>query len=136
MAVARSSPRGGPGAARSSLPEPGPGRLRRLRKRPEFLRVAKGWRRATPAFVLQVAWRDDDPVIGIGFTASKKVGNAVARNRARRRLREVARRVLPDHGLVGCDHVLVARQGAVAYPFAALTTDLIEALAMARTGLR
>ena len=112
-----------------------PGRLRRLRKRASFVKAARGWRAVTPAFVLQVVARGDDEAIGVGFTASKRVGKAVARNRARRRLREAARRVLPAHGLAGHDHVLVARSGAVAYPFASLTEDLTEALALARLRL-
>lgn len=124
-------------AASGCPPDPSvTGRLGRLRKRASFLRAARGWRSVKPAFILQIVARDDDPTIGIGFTASKKIGNAVARNRARRRLREAARCVLPDHGLPGHDHVLVARAGVVAYPFASLTEDLTEALAVARTRLR
>ena len=112
-------------------------RLRRLTKRASFLRAAKGLKVVKPAFVLQVVPSDelvDD--IGIGFTASRRVGNAVMRNRARRRLRAVARLLLPHHGIAGHDHVLVARSTALAYPFAALTTDLTEALAMARARTR
>ncbi|TVQ37348.1 MAG: ribonuclease P protein component [Geminicoccaceae bacterium] len=112
-----------------------PRRLRRLVERASFLRAAKGSKIVKPGFVLQVVASEGDD-IGVGFTASKRVGNAVARNRARRRLREVARTVLPDHGLAGHDHVLVARPATVAYPFAALTADLTEALAMARERVR
>jgi ribonuclease P protein component len=85
----------------------------------------------TPAFVLQVHPRDDDRV-GVGFTASRRVGNAVTRNRARRRLREVARLHLPRHGLAGHDHVLVARSAAVDRPFAQIVADFVEACARAR----
>lgn len=85
-----------------------------------------------PAFVLQIVPAETSTDVGVGFTASKRIGGAVARNRAKRRLREAARLVLPQHGLTGHDHVLVARSAVVAYPFAALTADLTEALAMAR----
>ncbi|MFW5679981.1 MAG: ribonuclease P protein component [Pseudomonadota bacterium] len=107
-------------------------RLRRLVKRAQFLNAAKGRKVVKPGFVLQLAEIDTSDEVGVGFTASKRVGNAVERNRARRRLREAARLVLPDHGLPGHDHVLVARRATLAYPFAALTADLTEALTMAR----
>jgi ribonuclease P protein component len=66
--------------------------------------------------------------IGVGFTASKKVGGAVIRNRARRRLREAARQLLPVHGLPGVDYVLVARQSTPDADWAALLDDLKNAL--------
>jgi ribonuclease P protein component len=84
-----------------------------------------------PAFVLQVHPRDDER-IGIGFTASRRIGNAVRRNRARRRLKEVARLHLPRHGLVGHDHVLVARKAALDRPFARIVADFADACAKAR----
>lgn len=72
---------------------------------------------------------DDDPAIGVGFTCSKKVGNAVARNRAKRRLREVARLVLPKAGRPGWDYALIGRPLATAArPFEALLGDLRVAL--------
>lgn len=72
---------------------------------------------------------DDDPRTRVGFTCSKKVGNAVARNRAKRRLREVARLVLPEHGRPGWDYVLIGRAGVTAQrPFDALKDDLVRAL--------
>ena len=115
--------------------------LRRLRKRPEFLRVARARRRwVTPGLILQVrrrqaeetprAARDDEPeAIGVGFTASRKVGKAVERNRARRRLRAVAREVLPQAGAPGHDYVLIARAGTLGRPYIELSKDLKTALA-------
>jgi ribonuclease P protein component len=64
----------------------------------------------------------------VGFTASRKVGNAVTRNRAKRRLREAAANVLPRHGRQGTDYVLIARAGTAERPFPALIADLQSAL--------
>jgi len=86
----------------------------------------------TPAFVLQLYPRDDG-AIGVGFTASRRVGNAVRRNRARRRLREIARLHLPSHGLAGHDHVLVARRSAVDRSFARMVDEFVDACAQARS---
>lgn len=105
--------------------------LHTLRTRPEFLRAASARRQGTGGFLVQARFRDDgDARVQVGFTASKKIGNAVARNRAKRRLREVARAVLPRLGQAGWDYVLVARPGAtVDRPFAQLIADLQGALA-------
>lgn len=85
-----------------------------------------------PAFVLQARRRDADQAPGrvrVGFTCSKKVGNAVARNRAKRRLRSIAHQVLPQDGRPGWDYVLIGRAGATAsHPFDAMVSDLIQAL--------
>ena len=102
-----------------------------LTKRADFLAAASARRISTPAFTLQYRARAEGEAEGIriGFTCSKKVGNAVARNRAKRRLREVARLVLPKHGRPGWDYVLIGRQNATAErPFDALQQDLIYAL--------
>jgi len=113
--------------------------LARLKRRAEFLRVAALRRKwAAPGLVLQAAPTspadgtpaEDQgaPPVRVGFTCSKKVGNAVARNRARRRLRAVAEQVLPQHAAPGLDYVLIGRQETVARPFSLLVRDLETAL--------
>ena len=120
---------GAPDAAVSTKP------LARLKTRADFLRVAAGRGRAVrPGFVLQAAPRrgDAEPAetaaIRVGFTASRKVGNAVLRNRAKRRLRALAAEVLPHCGRPGTDYVLVARAETRARPYRELVADLEAAL--------
>lgn len=104
--------------------------VERLKRRADFLLVA-GTRRkyVTPAFVLQARARDDAPQVRIGFTATKKIGGSVQRNRARRRLREAARATLSTSATPGSDYVLVARAAALTHPYASIITDLRKALA-------
>jgi ribonuclease P protein component len=106
-----------------------------LTARADFLRAAKALRAPTPGFLLQARKREEAGGIRVGFTCSKKVGNAVARNRAKRRLREIARLVLPEHGRAGWDYVLVGRAGATAErDFQTMIDELIRALARVHRG--
>lgn len=104
-----------------------------LNKRADFVRASNASRASAPAFGVQGRLRAGTEAAGgirIGFTCSKKVGNAVARNRAKRRLRAVARTVLPQAGLPGWDYVLIGRPGLTAtHDFAAMQIDLRAALA-------
>jgi ribonuclease P protein component len=101
-----------------------------MARRADFLKAAQGRRQGTPGFLLQARRRgDDSPAVRIGFTCSRKIGNAVIRNRAKRRLRAVARAILPDNARPGWDYVLVGRPGStVEREFALLLSDLAGAL--------
>ncbi len=82
-----------------------------------------------PGFVLLVRLRrDENSAIRLGITVSKKVGGAVVRNRMKRRFRELARKVLPEAGIAGADHVLIGRAGGIERPFDQLETELRKAL--------
>jgi ribonuclease P protein component len=111
----------------------------RLKKRADFLRAARGIRRVEGAITLETcATPEGDAAPGhlrIGFTASKKIGNAVARNRAKRRLRAAAQQLLPLLGRERHDYVLVARGTTVARPFPALLSDITTALKSAHRKL-
>lgn len=104
-----------------------------LRKRGDFLAAARALRSSKSGLVLQARRRDPAETasgVRVGFTCSKKVGNAVARNRAKRRLRAVAREILADEGRPGWDYVLIGRRDATAsLPYPRLCADLRAALA-------
>ncbi|NNC46865.1 MAG: ribonuclease P protein component [Sphingomonas sp.] len=100
-----------------------------MTKRSDFLAANRGKRVAMPGFVLLVHDRkDDDPAIRFGLTVSKKVGNAVVRNRMKRRFRELVRAILPERGIAGADHILIGRQRGIDRDFAKLGDELFAAL--------
>jgi ribonuclease P protein component len=107
--------------------------ITRLTRRVEFLKAARAPYQARTAVVIQARKRADDEAteaaaIRTGFTATKKVGNAVVRNRAKRRLREAARLLLPLHGVAGHDYVFIARAGTLERPWTGLLDDVKAAL--------
>jgi len=108
-------------------------RLITLTKRADFLAANRGKRAPMPGFVLLVRDRgDEDPVMRVGFTVTKKIGGAVVRNRMKRRFRALARDLLPKHGIAGADHVLIGRAGGVERDFAALASEMVRALGKLR----
>jgi ribonuclease P protein component len=102
--------------------------MQRLRQRADFLAAAGGRKAATAAFVLQARERGDGGPVRVGFTVSKKVGNAVERNRVRRRLREIVRLSAAPKLRAGSDYVLIGRRAALTLPFERMTQDLEGAL--------
>lgn len=101
-----------------------------LQKRADFLKAAGARRQGTDGFLLQARDRaDGTTLVRVGYTASKKIGNAVIRNRAKRRLRALARNVLAGRARNGWDYVLVARpEATISRSYADLSADLLRAL--------
>lgn len=103
-------------------------------KRADFLAAARGRQVEKPGFILQAVHRPAEAgeahalAARFGFTISRRVGNAVVRNRIRRRLREAVRIAAPDHAKNGSDYVLIARRAALDLPFARLTSDLADGI--------
>jgi ribonuclease P protein component len=105
----------------------------RLKRRAEFLRVAsKGAKAPMPGLVLQFMPREDDAPFRVGFTVTKKVGNAVVRNRTKRRLREAVRLAMDTDSYRGFDMVVIGRDRTAARPFLDLMADVRNAVEKAR----
>lgn len=100
----------------------------RLRQRADFLAAARGLRMSSPGFVVQHRRRDDQNAVRVGFTVTKKVGNAAERNRVRRRLRAVLRLADPAAVVPHSDYVIVGRRTALNRDFTDLRNDLAGAL--------
>jgi len=107
--------------------------IRVLTRRSDFLAANRGARNARAGFVL-LTRPNDGAGMRYGITVTKKIGNAVVRNRMKRRFRELLRAVLPEHGLPDHDHVLIGRSGGIERDFHLLRADLVEALDRARAG--
>jgi ribonuclease P protein component len=110
--------------------------MEHLRQRADFLAAASGVRLPSANFVLQTRDRSDRGPARIGFTVSRKVGNAVERNRVRRRLRELVRLNSGDALRVGHDYVLVGRRAALSAAFSDLAADYSRALARVHAARR
>jgi ribonuclease P protein component len=102
--------------------------MQRLTRRQDFLAAAKALSQPTPGLIMQARARGDSQPIRIGFTCTKKIGNAVVRNRTKRRLREAARLTLVPNGRCGFDYVLIGRAATARRSFEALQKDIISAL--------
>ena len=103
--------------------------IKRLLRRPQFLAAAKGVSEARGAVVIQRLDRGDGSAhIGLGFTATRKVGGAVVRNRAKRRLRQAARLMIAQHGRPGSDYVFIARMGTTERAWDRLLDDVKSTL--------
>jgi ribonuclease P protein component len=98
--------------------------MERLKRRTDFRAAASGMRAQSSAFVLQARRRIDEGSARVGFTVSRQVGNAVERNRVRRRLRELARLAAPEGLHAGHDYVLIGRRTALEVPFGQMMQEL------------
>jgi ribonuclease P protein component len=116
-----------------------PIRVGRIKRRADFLRAQKNRRQYMPGLTLESCRSPDDIAKAdncrVGFTASRKIGSAVKRNRAKRRLRAAAAAILPLLGQQGHDYVLVARPATLSRPYAGLIADLTKAIMAAHATL-
>jgi ribonuclease P protein component len=104
--------------------------LKTIFARRDFLAANSAKRAPMPGFVLLIRDRaDGDSAKRVGYTVTKKIGNAVVRNRMKRRFRELARDVIASQGAVGSDHILIGRAGGIDRDFATLRADLAKAVA-------
>jgi ribonuclease P protein component len=111
--------------------------MERLKRRTDFRAIAQAGARApAKAFVLQALWRDEQGPVRVGFTVSRQVGNAVERNRVRRRLREMVRLKPATAFAPGYDYVLIGRRQALTCPFGDTARELDGALRRIATGAR
>jgi ribonuclease P protein component len=102
--------------------------MQRLRHRADFLAAARGAKASATGFLLQALNRCEDGPVRVGFTVSRKVGNAVERNRVRRRLKEVVRLARPERMRRGYDYVLIGRRASLELTFRSLSEDFDRAL--------
>jgi ribonuclease P protein component len=110
--------------------------MQHIRQRADFLAAAGGAKANVAAFVLQARKRDDNGPARVGFTVTRKVGNAPERNRVRRRLREMVRLTGAEAGMrPHCDYVVIGRRSALTRDFSALSEDLRSALRRVETDL-
>ncbi|MCY1670099.1 ribonuclease P protein component [Novosphingobium sp. SL115] len=112
-------------------------RIATIRKRADFVAANRGIRVARPGFVLLVNLEvvpATEADLRFGVTVTKKIGNAVVRNRMKRRFRALLREALPTDGIPGADHVLIGREGGVERDFALLRDELAVALSRAAAG--
>jgi ribonuclease P protein component len=104
-----------------------------LTRRSDFLAANRGLRVARPGLVLLVR-PNGGQGLRYGITVTKRIGNAVVRNRMKRRFRALVREILPEHGMADADHVLIGREGGVERDFALLRSELLAALGRAKEG--
>jgi ribonuclease P protein component len=108
--------------------------MQRLRQRADFLAAATGVKASATGFLLQALERREDGAARVGFTVSRKVGNAVVRNRVRRRLKEMVRLAPPQRMRPGYDYVLIGRRASLDQPFRRLSEDFDQALDRVHAG--